>query len=335
MHNPRGIWIHKLVLSLNHGRLITFCLLFALMFFTFMLLGLEIQAGAVGLPLFFSFILSYMICASHYIQERTLESANKLLHQSSLDTDQRADVIAKLEYKPTSFQLRYLIVALVLGCGHSWLLIGASNLSELSDALQFMSALELFYNFLTLVVWGVITQVIAVLTNNAQVISSLTDSVPVNLLNTEPLAAFSLVAVYSTLVLIGGQAGMALLFLDQAIVPVTLLPGFFGMFFPMLYLLLLPVLPIRRRIRDAKQAAISNVQRLIAETQTTEGRNSFALPELNKLQPLITYRQEIQRVSEWPFNLPVVTRLLVYLIIPPLTWVGAALIERLVDSAAS
>ncbi len=319
MHNPRGIWIHKLVLSLNHGRLITFCLLFALMFFTFMLLGLEIQAGAVGLPLFFSFILSYMICASHYIQERTLESANKLLDQSSLDTDQRADVIAKLEYKPTSFQLRYLIVALVLGCGHSWLLIGASNLSELSDALQFMSALELFYN----------------LTNNAQVISSLTDSVPVNLLNTEPLAAFSLVAVYSTLVLIGGQAGMALLFLDQAIVPVTLLPGFFGMFFPMLYLLLLPVLPIRRRIRDAKQAAISNVQRLIAETQTTEGRNSFALPELNKLQPLITYRQEIQRVSEWPFNLPVVTRLLVYLIIPPLTWVGAALIERLVDSAAS
>jgi len=36
-------------------------------------------------------------------------------------------------------------------------------------------------------------------------------------------------------------------------------------------------------------------------------------------------------VSEWPFDVGVITRLGLYLIIPPLTWIGAVLIERLVD----
>ena len=38
-------------------------------------------------------------------------------------------------------------------------------------------------------------------------------------------------------------------------------------------------------------------------------------------------------MSTWPFDTGALTRLSLYLIIPPLTWAGAALIERLVDSA--
>ena len=53
---------------------------------------------------------------------------------------------------------------------------------------------------------------------------------------------------------------------------------------------------------------------------------------LNSLQPLLDYRRVIKQVSEWPFDSTVMFRLLFYFIIPPLTWVGAALIERLVDT---
>jgi hypothetical protein len=38
------------------------------------------------------------------------------------------------------------------------------------------------------------------------------------------------------------------------------------------------------------------------------------------------------QVPEWPFDIGLLARLLLYLILPPLTWVGAALIENLVDS---
>ena len=57
-------------------------------------------------------------------------------------------------------------------------------------------------------------------------------------------------------------------------------------------------------------------------------------PEANVLEdlaPLLGYRREVAQVSTWPFDGSNVTRLLFYMIIPPLTWAGAALIENLVD----
>ena len=54
--------------------------------------------------------------------------------------------------------------------------------------------------------------------------------------------------------------------------------------------------------------------------------------ELTRLNDLLAYRREIAGVSEWPFDLGAMSRLGLYLVIPPLTWVGAALIENLVET---
>jgi hypothetical protein len=48
--------------------------------------------------------------------------------------------------------------------------------------------------------------------------------------------------------------------------------------------------------------------------------------------PSYRHPQEISQVSTWPFDLGNIARLALYLIIPPLTWAGAALIENVVDS---
>jgi hypothetical protein len=53
---------------------------------------------------------------------------------------------------------------------------------------------------------------------------------------------------------------------------------------------------------------------------------------LAELAPLLSYKREIAGVSTWPFDIGNVTRFSLYLVIPPLTWVAAALIENLVDS---
>ena len=47
---------------------------------------------------------------------------------------------------------------------------------------------------------------------------------------------------------------------------------------------------------------------------------------------MLTYRHEVESTSEWPFDTSVMGRLGIYLVIPPLTWVGAALIEMLLDT---
>jgi hypothetical protein len=53
--------------------------------------------------------------------------------------------------------------------------------------------------------------------------------------------------------------------------------------------------------------------------------------ELDAVNRLLLYRREVQQVSEWPFDMLALTRLGLYLILPPLTWVAAALIENMVD----
>ena len=53
--------------------------------------------------------------------------------------------------------------------------------------------------------------------------------------------------------------------------------------------------------------------------------------DIDTLSPLLAYRREITQLSTWPFTMGSMTTLAFYLIIPPLTWAGAALIENLVD----
>jgi hypothetical protein len=53
---------------------------------------------------------------------------------------------------------------------------------------------------------------------------------------------------------------------------------------------------------------------------------------LEKINNLLDHRQHMRRVSDWPLDIGALSRLGFYLIIPPLTWIGAALIENIVDA---
>jgi hypothetical protein len=46
---------------------------------------------------------------------------------------------------------------------------------------------------------------------------------------------------------------------------------------------------------------------------------------------LVAYRSLIESVPEWPFNAPLLTRLLLYLAIPLASWVAGAMVERGLD----
>ena len=54
--------------------------------------------------------------------------------------------------------------------------------------------------------------------------------------------------------------------------------------------------------------------------------------DLQQTNMLLDYRNRGQQVREWPFSVGGLGILTLYLVIPPLTWVGAALIENLVDT---
>ncbi len=46
---------------------------------------------------------------------------------------------------------------------------------------------------------------------------------------------------------------------------------------------------------------------------------------------LLDYLEKVDRVREWPFDASAFRRLGLYLLIPPLGWLGGALVERTLD----
>ena len=52
-----------------------------------------------------------------------------------------------------------------------------------------------------------------------------------------------------------------------------------------------------------------------------------------RLPGLLAYKHEIESVREWPFDAPTLIRFFLYVAIPLGSWVGGALVERLLGAA--
>ncbi len=94
-----------------------------------------------------------------------------------------------------------------------------------------------------------------------------------------------------------------------------------------------PALLVRSRIRATKEAELAAVRRALAGDRSALDATSirhlageFTAPDL------LSYEQRIQQIWEWPIQ-GSVQRILLYVMLPPLAWVLAALVERLVDMA--
>jgi hypothetical protein len=94
---------------------------------------------------------------------------------------------------------------------------------------------------------------------------------------------------------------------------------------------LLPVSGVRRRIREAKHAELRWVRDKIAgERDALRGGTS----EGARLANLVAYESVIERVREWPFDVSSVVRVFLYVSLGVGSWVGGALVERLLDALA-
>ena len=148
----------------------------------------------------------------------------------------------------------------------------------------------------------------------------------VNLLESRPLAAFGRAAAWIALF----GAGNAVIF------TLTTVVGRFGeaevpsLVFQTLFLtaaLYLPLSGARVGIRAAKQAELD---RIAAEL----GHHGNVLGEVDgpdRVVRLMAYRERIQSVSEWPFGVGTAPRALLYVALPLLSWIAAAMVERSLD----
>jgi hypothetical protein len=321
------LWPLRLVPARRAGRWLSAALILAVLLGWFNAAGVlfgDARDSSTAAALFFAVILAYIVPVFHYITDRTRAAFADIAPHLNATPAQREAWRARIDRR----SLRWIAVVTSIGVcawlAHTALLYAArgspASLQPAGAWFTLMAA--------PLLVWIVMTTAIVALLDNARLFHRLGGYVRIDLLDTRPLTAFARVSVSSTLAIVGAQAAFPIMLLDPSVALAASVPGLIVTTFAMAELFVLPVWPVHRAIAAAKRAELTRINAAIA---TATGATPPAEDALQALQPYLTYRREIAAVHEWPFDTGVTTRLALYLIIPPLTWVAAALIDVAVE----
>ncbi len=153
----------------------------------------------------------------------------------------------------------------------------------------------------------------------------------VDLLDPDPLAPLGRAALRASLLWIGGVAvGSVSIVLTGGTPAEFAVLGFVlavatGIF-------LIPVRGVHRRVLQAKRHELRRLRAEIArDRRAVRALGPDAGEAAQRLPGLLAYETRIESVREWPFDTPTLWRFLLYLSIPVASWLGGALVERLVD----
>jgi len=94
-----------------------------------------------------------------------------------------------------------------------------------------------------------------------------------------------------------------------------------------------PVLAVRNRIRESKVRELRAVRRALAgDKSALIGTDLHELGGNYSLSDLMIYEARVVGVPEWPFQ-GRIQNIVLYVALPPIAWILAALVERIVDAA--
>lgn len=152
-------------------------------------------------------------------------------------------------------------------------------------------------------------------------------SVRVNLYNLDRLNGFGWAVLSQFLMVVGALSLTILQSLDRDFQWVNYANGFYVAVLSALIFVFLPTWTIRQNIRREKALVLSLINDEIQQASTELDAQS-----LLRMNGLIERREQVRHLRTWPINLSIFSRLLFYIFIPPLAWLGAALMEVLLDS---
>lgn len=94
-----------------------------------------------------------------------------------------------------------------------------------------------------------------------------------------------------------------------------------------LLLLMRPMASLHTRLKARKARELEAVNALIRAAP-----KDLEPDAMLGLETLLKRRERVQGAYTWPMNLAIVSRLVLYGIIPPAAWVAAAIVERLIGT---
>ena len=186
----------------------------------------------------------------------------------------------------------------------------------------------------TLALWIAMTLSMTPLIINARLFDRLGRHADPDLFDRSATAPFGNLALRPTLVLVGLQCAYPILVVGggNSLAGATLI-GIAVSFMTMSGLFFMPLTGIRARLREVRRARLAEVDARISELSGKLRNFGPAVPldRLTDLEALLGLRERILRASTWPLDVDGIRGVLVYVVLPPLTWAAAAFVEMAID----
>ncbi|MEM7016594.1 MAG: hypothetical protein AAF512_04535 [Pseudomonadota bacterium] len=253
---------------------------------------------------------------------RVAENAlDKLRPQLSYDDELHAQWHMSFSHH----SVKWLIIYAVLGFAAS-LIILYGHAFTADKPLEYFHPVNISFGIGLVVTWILTLQGIFIAIRNALSFFKLANThLKIEPWRLEALAPFVHIGVQNILLVMGGLALMPLQTLDVQFRLINYLPPLLVVIPLSLTLLLIPVWGVHRQIVIKINQEIDRVQSKLDASYTEESLSHESVSQLNAL---IEHKNHLKALPTWPIELPDVYRLMLYLVIPPMSWTGAALIQK-------
>ena len=147
-------------------------------------------------------------------------------------------------------------------------------------------------------------------------------SARIELYRLDRLKPFARIALLDVLIVAGALCFVPLQSLDAQFRWVNYEAAVYVGLTSLLVVFLLPLHALPARIKLAKAQRLEELRTELANVPQAD---------VPRLEATAAHLDRIEGLSNWPVDLRVVSRILVYVVIPPLAWVAAALVENFID----
>jgi len=153
----------------------------------------------------------------------------------------------------------------------------------------------------------------------------------IDLLDLSPLLPFTQMGLTNALLLVGSLSIWSLMLIETGFGQMIIIAGIATLLSAALALWL-PVRGLHERIRQSKQQELNWLNREISKRRSSF-RSSDTSRTSGEMADFVTYRGLIESVSEWPFTTSTFTRLILYALLPLLSWGVGIVAEEIVGRA--
>ena len=174
--------------------------------------------------------------------------------------------------------------------------------------------------------WCIVAGLLSIRFHVARSFNEYSDQVAIDIFEPGKLRPFAQVGLTDVLIISGGMIISTFQSLDFTFRPDNYLNAMAVTIPSMLFLALYPMWGIHKRMVNDRRQQLQELNDRIASAPRSLDQSA-----MQNLELLLQRRERIKSAHTWPIDLGIVQRFLFYVIIPPLAWIGAALVEALID----